>query len=120
MLQRKKQVSKEQGNSVGPNEDTIRYILFIGAVILVLVSIGLGIVYFTTPYRQVLKLNAFVYNDEGFYRMGLPLTPARYWWLRGVLTQCVLRNYPDYRRRTSQPASIAVAGRATAKPGSAE
>jgi len=86
MLQRKKQVSKEQGNSVGPNEDTIRYILFIGAVILVLVSIGLGIVYFTTPYRQVLKLNAFVYNDEGFYRMGLPLTPARYWWLRGVLT----------------------------------
>ena len=86
MLHRKKQVSKEQGNSVGPNEDTIRYILFIGAVILVLVSIGLGIVYFTTPYRQVLKLNAFVYNDEGFYRMGLPLTPARYWWLRGVLT----------------------------------
>ena len=78
MLEWKKHVSKEQGNSVGPKEDTIRYILFIGAVILVLVFIGLGMVYYSTPYHQVLKLNAFVYNDEGFYRVGLPLTSARY------------------------------------------
>ena len=86
MLEWKKKVSTEQGNSVEPKENSIQYILFIGAVILLLVSIGLGMVYYSTPYRQVLRLSAFVYNDEGFYRLGLPLTPDRYRWLRGVLT----------------------------------
>ena len=41
--------------------------------------------YFATPYRAAQALGSFVYNDEGFFRLGLPLSPARYGWLRSGL-----------------------------------
>ena len=65
--------------------DAVRYVIFVGAVALLLASVGLGLVFYPTPYRRLLALGSFIYNDEGFFRLGLPLTPARYAWLRALL-----------------------------------
>ena len=62
-----------------------QYIWFVGGVFLLLAAIGLGSIFFTSPYQKVLALGGFTYNDEGFYRLGLALTPARYQLLRGLL-----------------------------------
>ena len=68
-----------------PEADAVRHVVFVGAVTLLLASIGLSIVFYTTSYQRVLALGRFVYHDEGFSRLGLPLTPTRYGWLRGIL-----------------------------------
>ncbi len=62
-----------------------QYIWFVGGIFLLLAAIGLGSIFFTSPYQKVLALGGFTYNDEGFYRLGLALTPARYQLLRGLL-----------------------------------
>ena len=69
-----------------PGDDSImRYNLFVGGVFLLLASAGLGLLFFTSPYRAALALGRFTYNDEGFYRLGLAITPARYQALRTML-----------------------------------
>ena len=35
----------------------------------------------------MLALGRFVYHDEGISRLGLPLTPTRYGWLREILAE---------------------------------
>lgn len=67
------------------DEGVVRYIGFVGGVILLLAAAGLGLLFFTSPYSRAQALGSFTYNDEGFYRLGLALTPARYQMLRTLL-----------------------------------
>ena len=62
---------------LGPRETT-GFLLWAGALGLLLAAAGLGGVFFFTPYQQVLALGHFTYHDEVFYRLRLVLTPARY------------------------------------------
>ncbi len=56
-----------------------------GALLLLVACIGLGSIYCLTPYEQTLALENYRFNDEGFYRLTLALTPARYYGLRALL-----------------------------------
>lgn len=67
------------------DEGIVRYIGFVGGVLLLLAAGGLGLLFFTSPYSKALALGSFTYNDEGFYRLDLALTPARYQLLRALL-----------------------------------
>ena len=61
------------------------FILGAGAVLLLLAAVGLGMLYWTTPYERARTLGTLVYHETGFQRLALPLTPDRYHWLRAWL-----------------------------------
>lgn len=64
------------------DESSLQYVVLIGALLLLLAAGGLGGLFYATSYEQVRALSNIVYNDEGFYRLGLPITPARFLNLR--------------------------------------
>ena len=69
-----------------PGGDGVQqYICSVCGVFLLLAAAGLGLLFFTSPYHKALALGGVTYNDEGFYRLSLAVTPARYQALRGLL-----------------------------------
>ena len=68
-----------------PAASRIATILWAGAAMLVLACVGLGSIFYSTPYEQARALGRLTFNDEGFYRLRLALTPAGYGWLRALL-----------------------------------
>ena len=69
-----------------PESGSISTIVAAGAIMLMLAGLGLGSIFYFAPYEQALALGTRTFNDEGYYRLTLALTPARYCWLRALMT----------------------------------
>ncbi len=65
--------------------ETRRYLLLLGALNLLIAATGLGLVFAGTAYSRVNALGQITYHEEGFTRLELALTPARYTLLRGII-----------------------------------
>jgi len=61
------------------------FLLFVGAVGWLAAGSCLGLIFFTTSYDQVQALSRIEYHEDGFVRLALTLTPARFEGLRELL-----------------------------------
>ena len=80
---------------------SIAAIVTAGAVLLMLACLGLGSIFYFTPYEQTQALGTHTFNDGGYYRLTLALTTTRYYWLRvllaaGALTGLLLVSWLNY------------------------